>query len=236
MIEFYVSQDEKHVGISISGLGRLCGITRQSISNLLNTPEDKPLPKWLEPFTGKLFTPQVTGVNGAKIIDIKAASRIIRYYAYESPNTNEIAKNAYDKFAEIGMDKWVKELTGFSEANNLTELTSLIHQLMGKFDKLEATTSKYNAIKQTTVSLYPGIDYINSDIETGHLLESPKEDEPFTAMEWLKSKGITLDNSHKHKFALLVGQTYVSLTQKEPRKIKRKDKRGNATQRRGGRR
>ena len=236
-IEFYVSVDGLKVGLSISGLARLCGMARQTVSDLVNSLGDdagNSTLKSLEALQGKVFIPAVSGLNSAKIIDHKAASRIIRYYAYESKYANDTAKVAYDKFAEIGLEKWVKQLTGFSESNNLMELTGLIHTLIEKVDKLEVTTQKYNNIKTTTVSLYPGIDYINTEIEDGYLLEEVKNDEPFTATEWLAKKGLILDKSTKHKFALLLSQTYASITQKEPRKILRKDNKGNLTQRLNG--
>jgi hypothetical protein len=178
--------------------------------------------------------PEAQSSNSAKIIDHRAASRIIRYYAYESPAANETAKHSYDKFAEIGMESWVKEITGFATANDIPELKSLMYKLIEKVDKLEVTTNKYNSIKQTTVRLYPGIEYINNEIEDGYLLEPTAEDIPFTASEWLLTKGITLDRSAKHKFALLLGQTYSSITQRDPRKIMRRDRNGNLTQKLNG--
>lgn len=196
-------------GLSISGLARLCGGDRTTVRDLVNSTEGggKTPPKWLESLIGKVFVPGVKGSNNAKVIDAKAASRIIRYYAYESAASNETAKDSYDKFAEIGVETWVKEITGYASSNDMPELKSLIYKLIDKVDKLEVTTNKYNSIKQTTVRLYPGIDYINSEIEDGYLLEPTVEDVPFTASEWLLTKGITLERSAKHKFALL-GKRY----------------------------
>jgi hypothetical protein len=229
-IEFYVSNDGLITGLSISGLARLCGVDRKAIGNLLNAAENeggsKTIVKWLESFTDKVFVPGVIGSNGAKIVDCKAAARVIRYYAYESLNKTEIAKHSYDKFAEIGIETWVKTITGLSEEDKLDKLYGLITNLYTKIDNMEASTVRYNNIRTTSIKLYPGLDYIHSEIEDGYLLESNINTNPFTLTEWLVSKGITLDNSRKHKLALLVSETYKTIVQKEPRKVKKKNEPG----------
>ena len=61
-IELYVTNDGKVTGVSVTGLAKLCGVTRMAISqvtNSLNDPESKKYPKSLEPLLGKVFTPKV---------------------------------------------------------------------------------------------------------------------------------------------------------------------------------
>lgn len=113
-IEFYISDDGKHLGMSISGLAKLCGIGRPGLSDTLNRLSDPPStvskssPKSLESLRGKVFNLSVVGVNGAKIIPSQVCARIIRYYAYESSVQNDVAKFSFEKFADMGMDLWIK--------------------------------------------------------------------------------------------------------------------------------
>jgi len=231
-IEIYVSDDGKISGLSISGLARLCGVNQSTMSKLVNNLETGMLSsttKCLEPLCGKAFTPCVTGVNGAKIVDHRTVARIVRFYAYESTAANDIAKHSFDKFSEIGIDKWLKQSTGFKE-DNTSQLVDLMKQMYGELQELKVVTNKYANIKTTTISIYPGLDYINTEIEDGYLLESASDNKSFTAVEYLSSKGITLDRSAKQSFCLMLSATYKSIKQTDPIKVKRKDKKGNLTQ------
>jgi hypothetical protein len=243
-IEFYVSDDGKARGLSIAGLARLCGVDRNNLSKFLDKV-DSQIPgrvenshKVLEKLAGDVFTPGVKGANGAKIVNSKSAARIIRYFAYEAKNVNDTAKNSYDKFAEIGIDSWIAQITGYSESNQLSKLEGLMTQMIGEIQDMKVKTVKYDNIKATTTTFYPGVEYINSSIEDGsHLLESvdfADDDGLFTATEWLKSKGLILEGKMKRQFSLMTGQTYRAITGKEPRTVMRKDKNGNLTQKLNG--
>lgn len=215
--------------VRLSGLARLCGVSRKAVANLINTPGTQTNLKWLEALSDKVFVLEVIGSNGARIIDHKAVARIVRFYAYESSVANDIAKHSFDKFSEIGIDKWLKQSTGFKE-DNTSQLVDLMQQMYGELQELKVVTNKYANIKTTTISIYPGLDYINTEIEDGYLLESASDNKPFTAVEYLSSKGITLNRSAKQSFCLMLSATYKSIKQTDPIKVKRKDKKGNLTQ------
>jgi hypothetical protein len=240
-IEFYVSTDSKTSGVSISGLARLCGVARQTMSRLCNnlqegseyTVQPGGVPKQLQPLYGSVFVPQPNEADQAKVVDKYTAAKIVEYYAHHQNNVDAtIARISLSKFAVIGIDTWIKQITGFSEGNQLTELTTAVTNLIQVVGKLQATVSKYENIKKTTISLFPGVDYINSEIEDGsYILESDGEDGYYTLQEFLEAKGISMNKSTKLSFARKVSETFKSIKQDEPKKVLRKDKKGNLTQR-----
>lgn len=130
-IEFYVSYEPLFRGLSVTGLSKLCGIDKTTISPMLNAldkGDGKNAPNNLKPLQGNVFVPMAIGTNGARIVTSKSASRIIRYYAYESKAANDIAKVAYDKFAEMGVDSWIDDITG----NKLEKILNLVTLLFLK--------------------------------------------------------------------------------------------------------
>lgn len=221
-IEFYVSEDLNVSGVSISGLARLSGVHMTSISNLvarLDNPSIKSVPKELEPFVGKVFTPMTTGINGAKIINSKTAARIIRYYAYESKQAcNQLAKDSYDKFAEIGIDTWIKHVVGLTkEENNQSKVIELLSTLINKVDKLEKVTTEYKQIRGNTSVIFPNLDRMLEELKEQELKALPSGSQ-LSLSQWLLTKGMMLDRSAKHRLSLLVSETYKTTTGKKPTK------------------
>lgn len=221
-IEFYVSEDLNVNGLSISGLSRLAGVHLSTMSSLVSRLDDtsvKTHPKDLEAFVGKVFVPLAVGVNGAKIINSKAAARIIRYYAYESKQArNHIAKESYDKFAEIGIDTWIKNVVGVSKnEDNQNKVIELLGTLINKVDKLEQVTTEYKQIRGNTSVIFPNLDRMLEELKEQELncLPSGKE---LSLNQWLLTKGMMLDRSSKHRLSLLVSETYKTTTGKKPTK------------------
>lgn len=222
-IEFYISNDASIKGVSVVGLARLCGIDRSTISNVvndLNRGVGKNAPNQLECLQGKVFTPLAISNNGAKIVDHKAASRIIRYYAYESRSANDIAKYSYDKFAEIGIGEWITELTGFKQEKESSsgEVLTILKKVLTELENVKEITVEYKQIRSATSVVVPGIDkllndYRDLDIKT-LLLQSGSKVPLYL---WVQAtKGCTLDKSTMHRFAHLVSGAYKSATGKEP--------------------
>jgi transcriptional regulator with XRE-family HTH domain len=233
-IEFFVSS-KGETGISISGLAVLCGVSRQTISRFLNgkTGATYRTPQWLEPFNGNYFTPQLTGEHNESIVKSDVCVAVIEYYALDSKDekSKAIAKNSYRKFANKGFSDWVKEITGFaSEQNNVAVLETL-QQILTKITSLENETQQlktevkeYRNIRQTTTTIYPGMDYC-LDSFTEQKAIAPAHVSVFLS-EWLEKKGITLDKSNLHRFAGLAAATYKTMRQQEPMKVMRADKNG----------
>lgn len=219
-IEFYISSDETIMGLSISGLARLCGVPRKTLSDQLasiNDPGGKELPETLKPLAGKVFTLAVSSVNGAKIIDSKAASRLIRYYAYEAKNKTQVAKTSYEKFAEIGINSWIKQVVGCNDNHNQSQVVALLNQLIEKVDRLESVTTEYNTIRGNTSVVFPNLDRMLEELKEEEL---PKitSGQLVSLNQWLLTKGVMLDRSSKHRLSLLVSETYKTTTGRKPNK------------------
>jgi hypothetical protein len=112
-IELYATDSE--CGMSQIGLARFCGVTHQTIGALLTSvAAGKVSSKYLEPFAGQDLYLQATGDNNAKIIRSEVCSAICKYYAFESKAKNETAMFSLGKFADLGIDSWIRDVTGHS--------------------------------------------------------------------------------------------------------------------------
>lgn len=175
-IEFYVSKDGKQTGLSQIGLARLCGITESPLrrvlveivdyldhsiqlrddeittlsaasqyilSSLVNTSDVRP---YLD----------ITSSNQAKVVNAKFASAMIEYYAFEAKNKTEIALFSFRKFANIGIESWIKEVTNFVETSDtsalLASMASTLNLLASDVAEMKAEllgTEGYRAARIT---------------------------------------------------------------------------------------
>jgi hypothetical protein len=119
-VEFYTVIATGESGMSESGLGRLCGITQQGISNLLESiTTSKAQGECLQPFLGKSFSLQARVKISGKSVTIEMISddlcaAIIEYYAFESSYKTEKALYSSRKFMAIGITKWIQDVTGWN--------------------------------------------------------------------------------------------------------------------------
>jgi hypothetical protein len=123
--EFYTVQETGESGMSQTALATLCGVTRKSVSNLLqNTLANKPPSKWLKPLVDEDLTlvtyqshPDLT-VNGKKagnltVYKAEVCRRVLQHYAFV--DRNEIPQLVLDAFLDIGINTWIQYLTGWKE-------------------------------------------------------------------------------------------------------------------------
>ena len=226
-IEFYVSEDGKQTGVSISGLARLCGVTQQTISQRilqpLKTPTAKLPSKSLEALRDKGIDPQLkhTTFNNYKlcVVSHEVAAVIITYYAFESKNQTEEAKYSLSKFAAIGMDRWIKEVVGFSEAEAHAQLVGLMQELMSEVKELKADVQELRDFKKATVTL-PGLQ---AQFEMYAKQEAALNSPPFTLDEWLQSKGIHLSHGTKCSLGRMIADLYKVNRQAFPEKARAYD-------------
>jgi hypothetical protein len=112
-IELYATDFE--CGMSQAGLARFCGVTHQTIGALLaSIAAGKVASKYLERFAGQDLYLQAEFEKGAKIIRSEVCSAICKYYAIESRVKNETAVYSLCKFSDLGMDSWIRDVTGHS--------------------------------------------------------------------------------------------------------------------------
>lgn len=222
-IVFYVSADGSKTGISVSGLERLLGLqptgqllTGRSLilTDMANNAPRESVPKSLKATWGNVFTPHVKGSDGARIVSSKAASCVIKYYAFEKGS--EKAMHSLDQFLDIGFETWVKEITNFTTSNQETELLEAVKQLIPEVKRLNAKAEKWDRIEGITATVYPGMHSLNQGfgIENDQLTLESKA--LYTAVEWLAMRGYVVDKSTKHAFCLQASDTYLTMTGKRP--------------------
>lgn len=231
-MEFYVSTDGKQSGMSESGLARLCGVNRSAVQNLIKKiaePAIKELPKTLEPFAGKALQLQEPATKDqAKVVSSDLCAAIVEYYAFESKAANEIARFSFRKFASKGISSWIKEVTGYNDDQipESKEILSILKEVLSEVGELKQISKEYKNLRGRTVKVFPALDKTLEELAVEE--ESLPEENPqnYTLVEWihLSKKGVSLDNSSKHRLALLVSETYKSVTGSEPKKEHRQDK------------
>ena len=227
-IEYYVSDDAKESGMSISGLARLIGVDKATISRL-DSERLKTLFKEesysLEVLDNGIFNRCVECNNGAKIITSEACALIIRYFAFENTRvSNEVkeqAKFVYHKVAAKGIHKWICETIGIIEDKNeqrlIAQFQEMLLPLIAEIKESKEVAREFKAIRQHTDTYLPGISELMENIIDTPLLQETSDG--FISLEgWLFKKGITLTNSKFRSLARQVADTYKSTVKKEPEK------------------
>jgi hypothetical protein len=112
-IELYATDSE--CGMSQRGLARFCGVDEANIRRLLDSMvRGCTSSESLNRFAGQDLYCGVEGEKGAKIIKSQVCSAICKYYALESKAKNETAMYSLCKFSDLGIDSWIRDVTGHS--------------------------------------------------------------------------------------------------------------------------
>ncbi len=116
-IEFYTVDLTGQSGMSQSGLAILAGVTRQALIQVEDTLVSKAPSESLESFIGKSLTlvisePKIDGkaVGNLKIYKSSYCAAVLKHYASKG---NQTALTSLLRFAEIGIDNWIQEITGW---------------------------------------------------------------------------------------------------------------------------
>lgn len=226
-IVFYVSANGTKTGVSVSGLERLIGLTPYSVMfqekryptfyrMSTNAPQRENESKWLKPAWGKVFDPSIKGSDGARIVMAKAATCIIKEYAFGKKN--EIAMNSLDNFLEKGFDTWVKEVVNFATEPTLnSQLLEALKQMNDKLDSVAAKVTKWDKIEGVTATVYPGMKQMNDSLSVADISKLLPTNELFTVREWLTMKGVVVDKSTLYSFARQAADTYKTMTGNRPK-------------------
>ena len=223
-VEFYVSPDGTQSGVSQSGLARLCGVNEISIRRIVDEPRLKTGAKALESFTGNVFHLDMTSDRGAKIITTEAATEIVFYYAFDSKATNDMAKFSAREFAKKGMHNWIKDITGFSVADNNHMLTTTINELYRNMQVLTQEMKEWRTVRKVADDNMEGVNILIEEINNNEEFNQPESDgRTYTVNEWLAEyKGVTsLTTGDAIKIGRSVAQTYKSLRQYKPQQVRR---------------
>jgi hypothetical protein len=239
-IEFYVSADGEKCGVSQVGLSRLCGVSETPMRNLLtslkvSSVRSSSTQNLLKDLQGKDLYLALGSNQQAKVIDAKVAARLIRYYAFEATNQTDIAKYSLGKFAEIGVEKWIKDVTGYAETGDVFKLMqSLSNQLnLMQKDITEMKvqlfqTEGYRAARVTLPGLREWMETLDAEDLKQLALPGSAEEELFTINEWAEEaqNGLVLSKSNKHALANLVSATYKTMALEMPPKVVRLNSKG----------
>lgn len=221
-ITFYISNDGKQTGISISGLERLLGLSEKGslfsgknklMEDCQNGTPRETIPESLQPIWGKVFNPSALGSDNAMIITEEAAVTIISYYAIERKNIT--ATKSLFLFAKQGFNCWVKEITHFTVEEQDNEILRTLRKLDQNLEIVKTKVEKLERLDGITVTLYPGAKHINDGLASTNQLMLI-DDCLYSGKDWLTSKGVKLTRGGYISFGHLVAQTYKTLTGKNP--------------------
>jgi hypothetical protein len=110
-MEFYVTDFE--CGMTRPELAKFCGINKGSIRTLLKAIEHGDTSsKALSRFAGHSPYLPVSVETNARIVRVQVCEAVCKYYTFESRSKNVIALASYQKFSSLGMEAWIRDVTG----------------------------------------------------------------------------------------------------------------------------
>lgn len=236
-IEFYCSRDGEQTGMSQSGLARFSGVSHVSVYRCIKLVEQVPqddLPEWLKPWKlVGIYHSNLTGVNdskGAQILKADFCADYIEQLAFHPEKPNATSLSSFRKFARIGINSFIKDVTGYRD---LTSSEADIKAILGVVKSMEKKLDASKGYFQARVQ-YPGLEEICRDSglseqEEELLLLTPVE-KLLTLNECVSHiyPGMSLSKTQKHSLAILVGQAYKTLKLGSPVKVVRHGERGYA--------
>jgi phage antirepressor YoqD-like protein len=117
-VEFYTVASTGESGMSQSGLAILAGVHRTTLVKLEDILVNSAPSESLEPFVGKVLTLVTNNaeINGNQAGNLKIyfssyCAAVLQHYASKG---NQTALFSLLKFAQQGIDKWIHEITGYS--------------------------------------------------------------------------------------------------------------------------
>jgi hypothetical protein len=118
-VEFFTVNATGKSGTSISGAGRLNGVSQQAISKIIKSVGTSTIKsECLKPFMGKdvrvqLVFDKIGSHTQITWLDSDFVAALTEYYAFESPKKPPEAIFAYRKFAKMGIERWIQDITGW---------------------------------------------------------------------------------------------------------------------------
>lgn len=216
-VEFYVSADGKQRGISQVGCAKLIGISEQGLRQFIKGLSDrsKTHSKSLEHLVGANLYLAVSSNQQARILDSKVVASIISYYAIE--RKNEVALYSLQKFASIGIDTWIDNVTGVTSIENshalLESMNATLGKLLTKVTNLERIEEETASYRKAVVKLPLFEKWMSELDEEGKLKLLAPSEETYTIKEAvdLIFPGSTFPAKIYKQVALKVGQTISGL-------------------------
>ena len=119
-VEFFTIDATGESGMSETGLARLCGVSKQAISQFFQNMLSSNLGQnGLEPLQRKDLWCQAKGLSASEkskisnlyIIRSEVCARVIKHYAFDARHKTEIALISYQNFATLGITSWIQQVT-----------------------------------------------------------------------------------------------------------------------------
>jgi hypothetical protein len=119
-IEFFTIDATGESGMSETGLGQICGVSRQAVSLVLrDLIASKTDQNQLEPLQNKDIWLQAKGlptiekskISNLKIVRAEVCAQVVKHYAFYARHKTPEAMFALEKFASLGITAWIQEVT-----------------------------------------------------------------------------------------------------------------------------
>ena len=119
-VEFFTIEATGESGMSESGLARLCGVSRQSVCELLRNILSgkleisplKPLQRkdvWVQ--ARNLDSIENSKISHISIVRAEICAHVVQHYAFNSRHRTDEALFALQKFSILGVTAWIQEIT-----------------------------------------------------------------------------------------------------------------------------
>ena len=158
-VEFFTIEATGESGMSESGLARLCGVDRKSVSNFLRNagatktknfaPESNPS-QYSRVRPKGLTSEERSYISHLAFISAPVCADVIEHYAIDSRHKTKEALFAYRKFAKQGIASWIQGITEWNgnaiPKNGIVTDFKTIDLLLNK--KLDGTSYRIYLILQ----------------------------------------------------------------------------------------
>lgn len=161
-VEFFTIDRTGESGMSEAGLARLCDVSRQSVMRIIRetgvTKNEKNYSNDASSGTSRVYPKGLTPDERSYIshfyfISAFVCAEVIEHYAIDSKHKTEAALFAYRKFAKMGINAWIQEMTNWHgnavPKNGIVTDFKTIELLLDK--KLDSTSYRIFFILQKAI-------------------------------------------------------------------------------------
>jgi hypothetical protein len=161
-VEFFTIDRTGESGMSEAGLARLCGISRKAVSNYIrdkgvtknqNFDSEGASNQYSRVRPKGLTSDERSYISHFSFIRAEICGSVVEHYAFDSRYKTEEALFAYRKFAQIGINSWIQEMTNWHgnavPKNGIVTDFKTIELLLDK--KLDSTSYRIYFILQKAI-------------------------------------------------------------------------------------
>ena len=163
-VEFFTIEATGESGMSESGLARLCGVDRKSVSNFIRNSggnknqhfDSETAPSQYSRVRPKGLTSEERSyISHLSFISASVCADVIAHYAFHSRHKTNEALFVYQKFAKIGISTWIQQITHWHgnavPKNGIVTDFNTIDTLMDK--RLDGSSYRVYLVLQKAIRL-----------------------------------------------------------------------------------